>query len=597
MCGIAGIFRYDSSSVLEQDVAQAQGMINTIVHRGPDGHGVKSAGSVVLGHCRLSIIDLGGGVQPMQTPDGKVILSYNGEVYNYIELRNELQQAGYTFQTSSDTEVVLVSYLHWGENCFEHFNGMWAIAIADTRRETRLICSRDRMGIKPLYFKRQKDAFVFASEIKALHAGELSCAAVDLQIVWDYLVFGPMPYGQTHIKEVQEVEAGTTIVVEQSGKFSVRPYFSLEKTFEQQARTYNTQKIKELLDDAITLRLRADVPVATINSGGLDSSYISAISQQHRHGLHTFCVAPTNGTTPVAHKKLHGDESYYAQILAKAIGSQHITVRYDQQRFTEYIDAIVHANDGLVFHSNTIPMFLLFETIKSHNIKVVLGGEGADEVFGGYYSNRLYHMNALLGKNIGEKIIYFKYKNKRYLKDIEPHILRVVPLLRLAGFSPQLADRILGIRGAIHPQRLELLARANRLPSDRALSYYEQKTYLQSLLHRADRASMASGVELRVPFIDHRLVEHMNTITLRQKCGIRAQKEKRILKSIAAQVVPKVVIQRKKYGFGSPLQMYVPHLKKRIQLSLDDTTVSAQQWWLLNSVFPRSVMSSLLGAV
>ena len=439
------------------------------------------------------------------------------------------------------------------------------------------------MGIKPFYYRKDSDRLIFSSEIKAFHEVCDFKLKLNNEVVWDNLVYGPKNTGDTIVREIIQLEPGSNMLI-RDGKVNISRYFKIEESFDNQVSTIDRHEVYELLKNSIKLRLRSDVPLATINSGGLDSSLISSIVAMELDTLHTYSVCPTR---PINHKgHLPGDERKFAESLANFIKSNHKTITYDSQIFFRYLDKTVNANDGELYHSNSVPLNYMLNKISKDGIKVVLGGEGADEIFGGYYSNRIMKLTRILGNNLTQKIVFWKYPQKKYLQQEFNDFRRVIPFLRSSHFSPKHADRVLNRTGNINEDRKEIFYNMNHMSSENALAYYEQKCYLSGLLQRADRMSMANQIELRVPFLDHRLVVLLNRVSPSIKSGISRISEKRILKRIAFGKVPPSIIKRKKYGFGSPLNLYKDYLVNKLAenkfFAKEYDTID--QLWLLNTM-------------
>ena len=586
MCGIAGVINWSQNTPVIKD--QLKKLQNGISHRGPDGEGTFIFDNIGLCHKRLSIIDINEGSQPMISSSQKIVIVYNGEIYNYLELRRELLNKGYKFKTKSDTEVIIQAYVEWGEKCVEYFNGMWAFAILDKRKNPRIFCSRDRMGIKPFYYRKDDQRLIFCSEIKAFDGVYDFKLKLNNGVAWDHLVYGPKNFGDTIVREITQLEPGSNMLIS-DGKVSINRYFKIEDSFDNQNRTFDIHEVDSLLINSVKLRLRSDVPVATINSGGLDSSIISSIASKSIDNLHTYSVHPIRPTNHKGH--LPGDEKKFADKLAYFIKSKHKTITYDPETFLGYLEKTVNSNDGELYHSNSIPLNYMFNKISMDGIKVVLGGEGADEVFSGYYSNRIMRLSRILGDNLTQKITFWKYPHKKYLRREFKSFRRSIPFLRSSYFSPNHASRILNKSFTMSSERKEILYIMKYMSSENALTYYEQKCYLSGLLQRADRVSMANQIELRVPFLDHRLVLLLNRIKPNSKSGILRVSEKKILKRIALGKVPQSIIKRAKYGFGSPLifhkEFLVNNLKKNKFFKREYHTID--QLWLLNTLLLNSV--------
>lgn len=564
MCGIAGVLNFDKTNKVNPELVHK--LKNSIHHRGPDANGVFIDDNLGLAHTRLSIIDLNSGDQPMYSYDGRCVLVFNGEIYNYLELKDELIKLGHEFLTASDTEVILNAYLEWGVDCMNKFNGEWAIALWD-KREDRLILSRDRYGIKPLYFWKEEDRLIFSSEIKTFT--RIHNFQVDTDELWDLLVLGPKPGGNTYLKGIQELLPGTFMLIS-NGKVSVNEYYRLEDSLQNETTKVDLDEIEFLLTDSVKKRLMSDVRIGTINSGGLDSSLVSKIAcNYHKVRLNTFSVAPEK----VKDETLVGDESQYAEYLAEKINSEHRTYRYSKTNFIKQVEDRLFDNDGVLYHPNTIPLSYMFEKIKKeHNIKVVLGGEGADEVFRGYAINKVANLYRLVEHLPIVNSSFVKMITKKY-----PNLKNSLSVFKDSPFPPHLsfernmqldadvANKLLGIKGKPSDDRMGLIEKMKVLSPQNQLIFYEQKCYLSALLKRVDRSSMRWGIEARVPFLDHRLVNHMNSIKSNVKSGINETSQKKILKKIALKHIDPYIVNRKKYGFSSPIDTYQSELNHRIR--------------------------------
>lgn len=581
MCGITGVYHFDKSRSVDSNILKK--MTDLIQHRGPDGKGYYTNMNIGLGHRRLSVIDLDTGDQPIFSDDMQKCLIFNGEIYNYVELRNELIDKGYVFRTTSDTEVVLKAYEEWGVDCQLKFNGMWAFIISDSKNQN-LFISRDRMGIKPLYYKMSTSSVYFSSEIKSFNA--VCKLKIDKYEAWDRLVFGPLFGEKTIYKDVYELLPGKYMLVN-GNSVKTHTYFDLKSTFQEGKKKYNLKHIEHLIQDSIKLRLMSDVSIGTINSGGLDSSFISAIATGiYKDKLKTFSVAPQRINGEI----LSGDESFYAERVASLINSDHKTVRYDQNEFIKDIPTTAYYNDNIVFHSNSIPLSFMMKEIKqTYSTTVVLGGEGADEIFRGYsinkFANFYYKAPSIFKKNIlkyfDRKIVNLKMVNK-FFPDVSLYLK--LSIARNSHIDFETANELLGIKGRPSLERIKQINSASELDSINQLIYYEQTNYLKGLLHRVDRMSMRASVEARVPFLDHRIVEYVNSISYKSKSSILESSVKKILKKIASKHVDKQIIKRKKYGFSSPIEAYKLELENDLgALSLDLKGLTSQELFVIDS--------------
>jgi asparagine synthase (glutamine-hydrolysing) len=562
MCGIVGIYNHDVDNKV--NIQKIELLKNTIKHRGPDGDGIFVDKYLALAHTRLSIIDLKTGSQPMASYNNEFVIIFNGEIYNYLDLRKKLIKNNHIFLTNSDTEVIINSYIEWGTNCFNKLNGEWAIAIWDKRKKELILC-RDRYGIKPLYYLNNTENFVFSSEIKSFTS--LYDLEIDKNELWDLLVFGPKPGGSTHLKGVNELQPGSFLTFSKR-KFSLTYYYELENSLNKDEKSLDLENVEYLVIDSVKKRLMSDVKIGTINSGGLDSSFISKIASKYYYEkINTFSVAPEK----VNGQLVSGDESKYAEIISNEIKSKHRTIRYSVDEFINNIKNCLFYNDGLLYHSNSIPLSIMFKKIKEeHNIKVILGGEGADEVFRGYSINKISGLYSKIGsqfgKNIFAKLFDYRYPStKKFTTYFDnPNFYMQLGIDRNRFLDPDFANNLLGIKGQVSDDRVNLIKKNEDLPIQNQLIYYEQKCYLVGLLQRIDRMSMQWGVEARVPFLDHRLVNYMNSISANKKSGIREKNVKVILKKIAKDHISSTIINRKKYGFATPMEHYQSKLSKQI---------------------------------
>jgi asparagine synthase (glutamine-hydrolysing) len=515
-------------------------MVALLRHRGPDDEGTWAAPGVVLGHTRLSIIDIAGGHQPMFNETATVALVFNGEIYNFEALRRELLAFGHDFRVRSDTEVIVHGYEQWGDDVVGRLRGMFAFALWDSGRR-RLLLARDRLGEKPLYVHSSDGALFFASEIKALLAVPGVPRELNEKTLPEYLAYRCVAGSATMFRSIEEIEAGTLMVAE-PGKRSVRRYWSgrvpvrRSVPFEEAAR-----EGERLLEAAIRYRLVADVGLGTLTSGGLDSSLTTAIavSQSGSGSMDTFCVG---------FDEPGFDERPYADLIARHVGSRHHAIEVTARDIERELDRLTWAHDEPLTHPNSVPMHLIFRHAKEvTGVTVVLSGEGADELFGGYaWYRALLRREALCRVPLASRVLSGPVGRPfRVLqKVLDPEYVLVANAVSdramvasVAGSAPDLRDR-------------------HRFwPADRpgvdGMFLYDQDVYLPPLLQRQDRMSMAAGVEARVVFLDHHLVEWANALPASVKLagGIR----KALLKRIAASRIPAAVIEREKVGFTLPL--------------------------------------------
>jgi asparagine synthase (glutamine-hydrolysing) len=538
VCGICGI--HAPAGVTGRDRLSVDGMAEVLAHRGPDDEGRWSDAHAALGHRRLAVIDLPGGRQPLVSEDGRVALVYNGEVYNFADLRGRLAARGHRFRTAGDTEVVLRGYEEWGDAVVERLRGMFAFAVWDARR-SRLLLARDRLGVKPLYHAELPDGrLLFASEIKALLQDEGMPRALNARRLPEYLAFRTVSGRETLFEGIHELPPGT-IAVREGGRLALTRYWSPERPAAPRQGD-PVARGRTLMADAVRSRLVSDVPLGTLNSGGLDSSLVTAIAAGATDGpLDTFCVGFADPEF---------DERPHARGVAEAVGSRHHELELTPERLEAEIDRLTWANDEPLFASNSIGMHLVFREAKERaGVTVLLSGEGADEVFGGY---RWYHLAM-------RRAALARYPGLRAAALHAPRAGRAGRLRRLFG-----RDVLAGANAFTDPAEAwalaggngddPLAARSALVPRggsiDDDLFAYDQRTYLQGILQRQDRMGMAAGVEAREPMLDHHLVEWANALPVRTRLAGGITKS--LLRDIAAPWLSPEVLHRAKNGFAVP---------------------------------------------
>ncbi|OLD59076.1 MAG: asparagine synthase (glutamine-hydrolyzing), partial [Ignavibacteria bacterium 13_1_40CM_2_61_4] len=375
MCGISGLLKLDHS---QADPSQLRTMIAALRHRGPDAGGVQVSGPAGLAHARLSIIDLQSGAQPMSTANAQLWITFNGEIFNYIELREELVGKGYQFATRSDTEVILHAYQEYGEDCVNHFNGQWAFAIWDATEQT-LFLSRDRAGVRPLFYTQTSDSFLFASEIKALFACREVRREIDPRGMDQIFTFWVTIPPKTVFKNIFQVPPGHSLTIK-SNRIRAQQYWSASYVRNGEAHDRSEQEaameLLHLLQDATRIRLRSDVPVGAYLSGGIDSTLTTAlVGKVAGSRLRSFSIA---------FEDRQFDESSYQQEASSFLGTQHSTVSCSNADIAEVFPEVIRHTEQPVLRTAPVPMFLLSRLVRESGFKVVLTGEGADEILGGY---------------------------------------------------------------------------------------------------------------------------------------------------------------------------------------------------------------------
>jgi asparagine synthase (glutamine-hydrolysing) len=530
MCGFGGELRTDGEVARVADVVA---MTETMADRGPDGRGVWSQGPLALGHCRLSIIDLSDrGAQPLTDPDLGLTIAFNGCIYNYPQLREELGRHGYRFFSTSDTEVLLKAYHHWGDRFVEHLNGMFAFCIAE-RESGRVVLGRDRLGIKPLYLAETSGALRFASTLPALLAGRGIDTRIDPVALHHYLTFhAVVPAPQTMLRGVRKLPPATLLVVEPDGRRRTTTYWTpaFVRDAERSAMGAGDWRDATLacLRRAVRRRLVADVPVGVLLSGGLDSSLIvGLLAEAGQRGLSSFSVGfeSVNGQ--------RGDEFRYSDIVAREFGTDHHQIRVPTERMLPALtDAVGAMSEPMVSH-DAVGFYLLSQEV-AKSIKVVQSGQGADEVFAGYH----WYQRMLHAEDVGVDTYAAAFFDRSHAEMADV----VAPDHRAdADVSREMVASHFAAAGA-------------QTPVDRALRLDTTVMLVDDPVKRVDNMTMAWGLEARVPFLDHELVELAASCPPELKL---ADGGKGVLKAAARQVVPDAVIDRPKGYFPVPALTYL----------------------------------------
>ncbi|MCA0755304.1 asparagine synthase (glutamine-hydrolyzing) [Paenibacillus sp. N4] len=531
MCGITGWIDWHRD--LTKQSKSLEKMTDTLAPRGPDASGTWISAHCALGHRRLSVIDPENGAQPMirHTGDDKYVVVYNGELYNALELRKELESRGRTFTTNCDTEVLLVAYMEWGKACVERFNGIFAFAIWDASA-SELFLARDRLGVKPLFYSTQDGLFIFGSEQKCILAHPAVKPEVGAEGLAEIFILGPARTpGHGVYKQIQELRPGRCLTVSRSGIRTVT-YWQLESSPHNQNVEETAEHVRELLKDTVERQLVSDVPVCTLLSGGLDSSALTTLAvnyynQNGQGSVHTYSVDyKDNDKNFKAHAFQPNSDAPWIQRMTTHLGTVHHPVQFDTPELVGALDAATFARD-LPGMADVDASLLLF----CHEIKkdatVAISGEAADEIFGGYpWFHREEALNAdtfpwslasamradLLAPDVAKWIKPLDYIGDRYAQAIAE-----VP----------------------HPD-----GEIGQLRKMRQMSYLNITRFMPTLLDRKDRMSMAAGLEVRVPFCDHRLVEYVWNIPWEIKTS--GDREKGILRKALRGVLPDDVLTRKK---------------------------------------------------
>src|SRR5436189_1886093 len=561
MCGLAGVARQRPRGVSAELLER---MAAAIRHRGPDGFGLHADDRSGLAHVRLSVIDVAGGAQPMANEDGDVRVIYNGEIYNYLELRHELQLRGHVFRTRSDTEVLVHGYEQWGEGLLERLNGQFAFALHD-RRTASLFLARDRFGILPLYYAERGGDLYFASEIKALLASGEVERALDPAGLDEVFTFWAARPPRTPFRGIRALEPGCWARWRE-GTLSIRRYYALDYSGAAAEPAEALKALDELLHSGGRLRMGADVPVGGYLSGGLDSSIVCALAAQASpYDLRTFSVTFDDPQL---------DESVFQQAVAGQLRSRHVVQRIGAGDIARVFPEVVRHAETPLLRTAPAPLYLLSRLTREHGIKVVLTGEGSDEVFLGYdlfkeTAVRLFCLRQP-GSRVRPRLLdrLYPYLNARgrrgafwhrfFLEAGPPDdpLFSHLPRFRLTAHVKQFysADVRAALAGtdSLEELRAGLPAEFPGWSALNRAAYLEMVTLLSPYLlsSQGDRMSLAHGVEGRFPFLDHRLFEFAARLPTRSK--LRGLREKDILRRWARDVVPPAVVERPKQPYRAP---------------------------------------------
>ncbi|MGQ9687995.1 MAG: asparagine synthase (glutamine-hydrolyzing) [Desulfobaccales bacterium] len=565
MCGFCGVLNFDKEPPVSQE--ELATMTATLRHRGPDDLGYFFSGPIALGHRRLSIIDLATGHQPLSNEDGSIWIAYNGELYNYQEMRADLEKAGHRFATRSDTEVVVHAYEEYGPKCLKAMNGMFAFALWDGPRR-RLLLARDRVGIKPLYYARLPRGLIFGSELKALLAyprleRRLDLTALNLYLSLEYV---PTPY--SIFEGVKKLAPGHFLVAE-GGDLHLERYWDLQlndgEPSDRRSLKDCLAEVRALLEDVVTMELVADVPVGVLLSGGLDSSAVAAMmTRVSSRPVPSFSVAFDDPSF---------DESAHARLVARHLGTEHHEFPLSAATALAALPEITAGLDEPLGDSSIIPTYCLSKFTKRH-VKVALGGDGGDELFGGYstlqahrlayyyqrltpaWLRRLVEPWVLENLPVSFDNLSFDFKLRRFLRDY--HLPPAVRHHRwLGSFTPEEKARLFSPPAAAFQEDLpELVERHARQaytqdPLNQVL-YCDLKLYLEGdILVKVDRASMANSLEVRVPLLNRLLVEF--AASLPHSFKLRGLTTKFLLRRALEGLLPPSILGRGKKGFNVPV--------------------------------------------
>ncbi|MAZ07790.1 MAG: asparagine synthase (glutamine-hydrolyzing) [Rickettsiales bacterium] len=553
MCGICGIYNFDNSIVSEKEVKL---MNDEMYLRGPDDSGIFNRNNLGIGMRRLSIIDLEKGSQPMFSNDKNIVLIFNGEIYNYIELRNELKDKNYKFLTNSDTEVILYMYKEYGEDFLKRLNGMFSICIFDKKLES-LIIARDRLGIKPLFYFLNEKKIVFSSNIKSIKKN-LSNIEISNSNFLLYLSLNYVPNSNSIYKDIKKLKPAHYIKIKNK-KVEFIKYWNLRLNENELDKKEFEETLKYLLIDSINIQSRSDVEVASMLSGGIDSSLISILfAKNSNRKIKTFCLDFLGKNQ---------NENLDADLVSKKINSEHFFNEIDHNIFFSSLKRISSFLDEPISDNAIVPSFIISEMASKKNIKVILSGAGGDELFGGYtrhyqsFKNLFYgalklenkfsiQISKLLPKNL--KNYFFKLNSKSLAYANETSGVNISSLLQILQNDKMQSEIIYEIENLFEPylkykntefkKKLMMTDLLNYLPED--------------ILSLLDKTTMMNSIEGRVPFLDHRIVEHIFSYKSEIFQEKKRSNSKSVLKKIFKKEIPEKILSKEKIGFNVPLKAW-----------------------------------------
>jgi asparagine synthase (glutamine-hydrolysing) len=583
VCGIVGIVKLDPRARVEED--RLRRMRDALAHRGPDDAAIFTEGPVGLGHRRLSIVDVSGGAQPMSSSSGRTWIVFNGEIYNHPELLPRLRARGHVYKTRCDTETILHLYEESGDGCVESLRGMFAFAIWD-RDEERLLLARDRLGIKPLYYALRDDELIFASEIKAILAAGVA-AEFDEAVLPEYLATRFVSGEGTFFRGIKKLLPGRVLTWSRDTGAQIRRYWRPPAAGSKPVLA-RAEDLRERLAESARLHLMSDVPLGVFLSGGLDSAAIA--------GLVAPMVPGPLRTFSVGFDEAEANELPWARLAATAAGSVHREVLVSKSAFFRALPLLVWHEDEPIAFTSSVPLYYLAKAA-AEDVKVVLTGEGADEIFLGYNRYRITAWNERLG-HAWRAVA--PASARRFAARAAKRDRRLSRTFLALGDDP----RDLALENfAVFPRDLRK-ALLTRAPSDHAFAPAEEDweeapggaaesmsrsdlgTYLVELLMKQDQMSMAASIESRVPYLDHELVEYAMSIPARSRlAGFRT---KAILRDAVRDVVPASILRRRKMGFPVPLGRW---LREDGKAALDDLVLSPRA--LARGYFEPAVVRAL----
>jgi asparagine synthase (glutamine-hydrolysing) len=576
MCGICGAFGNGGAAVGRELIEK---MSTAIRHRGPDGEGQYVSGAIGLGHRRLSIIDIASGAQPITNEDDSLHIVFNGEIYNFIELREELEKQGHRFKTRSDTEVIVHAYEEWGLDCVKHFNGMFAFAIWDENRQ-RLVLARDHLGIKPLYYTSAGKHFLFASEIKALLVHPDCPREVDLEALAQLFTLRYVPSPNTLFRGIKKLPPGHWMTIS-NGDVRVQRYWDWTPQIRQHYHERDLiETYRELVEDAVRLQMRSDVPVGLFLSSGIDSGALLALMSQHSTmPVHTFTIGFEDGE--------RSNEIQGARELATRFGATHTEMVIGPRDYVNYYERYLWDLEEPVGNESAAAFYFV-SRIASEKVKVALTGQGADEPWAGYHRHMGARLSQIYGRlpraltdHIVRPAVMQFAKDEKWRRGVislsEPE-----PLARLikiySFYSTEMKSQLFQpwVLDHVSADGSEARQALSRLYTDVAhfddpvtqMTYIDTRANLpDDLLMVGDKTSMANSLEARVPFLDYRLVEFVESLPSQLK--LRGLQGKYLHKKALEKWLPRKVVYQKKKGFANPVNQWLrTHMREFVNSCL-----------------------------
>ena len=606
MCGFIGLLNKKNKI----ETLSFTKMRDSIAHRGPDDKGLYLDNNLGLGFRRLSIIDLKSGHQPMSTVDDRYTIVFNGEIYNYVELRNDLIKQGVTFQTSSDTEVILQLFAQKGKDCLHLLNGMFAFAIWD-KHKRELFFARDRFGIKPFYYYHDEERFIFGSEIKAIIADSSIKREANYKAIYDYLSFMYIPDNKTFFKGIFKLLPGYCGTISNASELKIEQYWDIQFKETDKTEEEYIAELRDLIEDAVKIHLRSDVPVGCHLSGGLDSSTVTILSAKNlKQKIKTF-------SGKFAENEFY-DETKYAKLVAREADAEYLENVPNQEWFENVLPKIMWHMDEPCVGPGIIPQFSVCQ-LAAENVKVALGGQGGDEIFGGYpryflayeafiksnkSDNIIQHTNKTKISRLINKLVFIKgYANQHGIKTTLKKVIQAKK--REIGLNTNSFNDIWrNYSASFKFQEMSLLTDqfqsfvkdydANAVFNQyinqcettdifNKMLYHDIKAYLPGLLQVEDRMSMAVSLESRVPLLDYRIVEYAASIPSQIK--VKGLEPKYIFKKAIQGIIPDEVLNRKdKKGFPTPINIWFKQNPQYVKDILLDEAAKTRNLFNFNTI-------------